>query len=102
MRRAVGTSAIRCCAVGFGGKRNRNGLCSSSVASEGVNQAERLALESAIRQLPPEQREVVHLHVFEGWTFQEVANACGESINTVASGIDMQWRGCAKPWRLGE
>ena len=55
------------------------------VASEGVNQAERLALESAIRQLPPEQREVVHLHVFEGWTFQEVANACGESINTVAS-----------------
>jgi len=55
------------------------------VASEGVNQAERIALESAIRQLPPEQREVVHLHVFEGWTFQEVANACGESINTVAS-----------------
>jgi RNA polymerase sigma-70 factor, ECF subfamily len=55
------------------------------VASEGVNHAERLALESAIRQLPPEQREVVHLHVFEGWTFQEVANACGESINTVAS-----------------
>ena len=55
------------------------------VASEGVNQAERLALESAIRQLPPEQREVVHLHVFEGWTFQEVANLCGESLNTVAS-----------------
>ena len=55
------------------------------VASEGVSQAERLALEGAIRQLPPEQREVVHLHVFEGWTFQEVADACGESINTVAS-----------------
>ena len=55
------------------------------VASERVDHAERLALEGAIRQLPPEQREVVHLHVFEGWTFQEVADTCGESINTIAS-----------------
>jgi RNA polymerase sigma factor (sigma-70 family) len=54
-------------------------------SSESVNPAERLALEGAIRQLPPEQREVVHLHVFEGRTFQEVADTCGESINTVAS-----------------
>jgi RNA polymerase sigma-70 factor (ECF subfamily) len=44
-----------------------------------------MALEGAIRKLPPEQREVVHLHVFEGWTFQEVADASGDSINTVAS-----------------
>ena len=55
------------------------------VASEGVNQTDRLALEDAIRGLPAEQREVIHLHVFEGWTFQEVATACNESINTVAS-----------------
>ena len=55
------------------------------VTTEGVNHAERLALEGAVRQLPPEQREVVHLHVFEGWTFQEVADACGESVNTIAS-----------------
>jgi RNA polymerase sigma-70 factor (ECF subfamily) len=54
-------------------------------AAEGMTHAERLALEAAIRELPPEQREVVHLHVFEGWTFQEVADGCGESINTVAS-----------------
>jgi RNA polymerase sigma-70 factor (ECF subfamily) len=54
-------------------------------SSDSVNHAERLALEGAIRQLPPEQREVVHLHVFEGRTFQEVADTCGESINTVAS-----------------
>lgn len=45
---------------------------------------ERLALESAIRQLPPEQREVIHLHVFEGRTFQEIADAADESINTIA------------------
>ena len=56
-----------------------------AVAPGVVDHAERLALEGAIRQLPPEQREVVHLHVFEGWTFQEVANTCGESINTIAS-----------------
>lgn len=46
---------------------------------------ERLALERALRALPPEQREVVHLHAFEGLTFQEVADASGASINTVAS-----------------
>jgi RNA polymerase sigma-70 factor, ECF subfamily len=46
---------------------------------------ERLALEAALRDLPPEQREVVHLHVYEGLTFQEVADAAGESINTVAA-----------------
>ena len=56
-----------------------------AVAPDGVNQAERLALEDAIRGLSAEQREVIHLHVFEGWTFQEVADASGESINTVAS-----------------
>jgi RNA polymerase sigma-70 factor (ECF subfamily) len=47
--------------------------------------AERLALEEALRALPPEQREVVHLKVFEGMTFQEIADMTDESINTVAS-----------------
>jgi RNA polymerase sigma-70 factor, ECF subfamily len=56
-----------------------------AVAPGAVDHAERLALEGAIRQLPPEQREVVHLHVFEGWTFQEMADTSGESINTIAS-----------------
>jgi RNA polymerase sigma-70 factor (ECF subfamily) len=64
----------------------RGGATSARSGSpDTVDHAERLALESAIRQLPPEQREVVHLHVFKGWTFQEVADACGESINTIAS-----------------
>jgi RNA polymerase sigma-70 factor (ECF subfamily) len=45
----------------------------------------RLAIERALHTLPAEQREVVHLHAFEGLTFQEIADACGESINTVAS-----------------
>ncbi len=46
---------------------------------------ERVALEAALRALPIEQREVVHLHVYEGMTFREVADTTGESINTVAA-----------------
>jgi RNA polymerase sigma-70 factor (ECF subfamily) len=46
---------------------------------------ERLALESALRGLPADQREVVHLHVFEGRTLQEIADLTSESINTIAS-----------------
>jgi RNA polymerase sigma-70 factor (ECF subfamily) len=45
---------------------------------------ERIALERAVRALPADQREVVHLHVFEGLTFREIAEQAGESINTVA------------------
>jgi RNA polymerase sigma-70 factor (ECF subfamily) len=46
---------------------------------------DRLALAAAIGRLPPEQREVLHLHVFEGMTFREVAEATGDPPNTVAS-----------------
>jgi RNA polymerase sigma-70 factor (ECF subfamily) len=55
------------------------------VALGSVNADERIALERAIVALPPDQREVIHLHAFEGMTFQEVANTLDESINTVAS-----------------
>ena len=47
--------------------------------------AERLALNDALRQLPAEQREIVHLHVYEGLTFKEAAAVTGESVNTVAA-----------------
>lgn len=53
--------------------------------AQDVSLEERLSLEAAVRELPIEQREVVHLHVFEGRTFQEVADIAGESINTIAS-----------------
>ena len=45
----------------------------------------RAGIEQALRSLPPEQREVVHLKVFEGMTFQEIADVSDESINTIAS-----------------
>ena len=50
-----------------------------------VAPADRIALARALGRLPPEQREVVHLHAFEGWTFQEIADASEASINTVAA-----------------
>ena len=60
------------------------GLLLEPVAAS-VTQEDRTALEAAIRGLSPEQREVIHLHVFEGLTFREIAEAADESINTVAS-----------------
>jgi RNA polymerase sigma-70 factor (ECF subfamily) len=46
---------------------------------------ERLSIQSVLLALPAGQREVVHLKVFEGLTFQEIAELTGESIHTVAS-----------------
>lgn len=42
-------------------------------------------LERALRRLPPEQREVIALHVDGGLTFAEVAAVLGVSPNTAAS-----------------
>jgi RNA polymerase sigma factor (sigma-70 family) len=39
-------------------------------AREPIPAEDRLALDAGIRALPPEQGEVVHLHVFEGLTFK--------------------------------
>jgi len=54
------------------------------VPAAGGSPDERMLLEQAMRMLTLDQREVVHLHVFEGLTFQEIATMQGASINTVA------------------
>ena len=54
-------------------------------AGGAVSAEERMALGAAILGLPADQREVVHLHVFEGRTFKDIAEMSGESLNTVAS-----------------
>ena len=71
-------------------RRQRDSVAPSEPLLERIAAAddrpdERIAIERAMRTLPAEQREVVHLKVFEGMTFQEIADLCGESINTVAS-----------------
>ena len=54
-------------------------------AAPEATEEDRLVLDEAVRRLPPEQREVVALKVFEGFTFQEIAGISGISINTAAS-----------------
>ena len=55
------------------------------LAGDSGDEAERLALSHALASLPPEQREVVHLKVYEGCSFPEIAALVGISANTAAS-----------------
>ena len=64
------------------------------IASADSKPDERLALKRGIRLLTPGQREVVHLHVFDGLTFREIAEASGASINTVAARYRYVWQSC--------
>jgi RNA polymerase sigma-70 factor (ECF subfamily) len=64
---------------------SRSGVTLDALLAADDRIDERLAIERALRELPPEQREVVHLKIFEGMTFQDIANLCDESINTIAS-----------------
>jgi len=43
------------------------------------------ALEQAIRELPPEQRDVFVAHELEGRSFKEIAAATGVGVNTLLS-----------------
>jgi RNA polymerase sigma-70 factor (ECF subfamily) len=51
----------------------------------GASQEQAQLLESAVRQLPPEQREVVALKVWGELTFAEIAVALGIPQNTASS-----------------
>jgi RNA polymerase sigma-70 factor (ECF subfamily) len=44
-----------------------------------------LDLARALSGLPPEQREVIYLHLFEGLTFREAGHVAGVSLFTAAS-----------------
>jgi RNA polymerase sigma-70 factor (ECF subfamily) len=66
-------------------ERGTDALLESIPGTTGVSEEMRLAIEAAIRDLPPDQREVLHLHAFEGRTFREVADITSAPPNTVAS-----------------
>jgi RNA polymerase sigma-70 factor (ECF subfamily) len=81
-------SAVRNAAYSLLRQRRRARAAAESMLEPvvpGCSPADQAALEQALRALPPEQREVVHLHVYEGMTLQEVADETAESINTVAA-----------------
>jgi RNA polymerase sigma-70 factor (ECF subfamily) len=46
---------------------------------------EALALQQALRELPPEQQEAVFLRIWNGMTLQEIADASETPLHTVAS-----------------
>jgi RNA polymerase sigma-70 factor, ECF subfamily len=48
-------------------------------------QSFRLAVHDALGELPPEQRAVVHLKLWEGLTFEAIAETLGLPLNTAAS-----------------
>jgi RNA polymerase sigma-70 factor (ECF subfamily) len=51
----------------------------------GAKPEESLALQQALRELPPEQQETVFLRIWSGMTLQEIADATDTPLNTVAS-----------------
>jgi RNA polymerase sigma-70 factor, ECF subfamily len=55
------------------------------VAPARAGDDEKEAVENALRSLPPDQREVVHLKIYEDLTFTQIADRLGVSLNTAAS-----------------
>lgn len=66
-------------------RREDNRPLLEPVAPEVPNDDLREELESALRTLPPDQREAVHLKVYEGMSFEQIAAVMAVSINTAAS-----------------
>ena len=54
-------------------------------ATDPDEQAYRTQLADALAELPPEQRAVVHLKLWEGLTFEQIADALDIPPNTAAS-----------------
>ena len=50
-----------------------------------IGEDERKLIEAAIRKLPADQREVLHMKVYEDKTFREIGKMIGVSLNTAAS-----------------
>jgi RNA polymerase sigma-70 factor (ECF subfamily) len=59
------------------------------------------ALWAGLMQLRPEEREVLHLHLVEGWTAREIAEQCGTPRNTVLSWMH-RGRTRLKEWLLAQ
>jgi RNA polymerase sigma-70 factor (ECF subfamily) len=85
LRRAVRNACYRMLRQRSPDERARAAVDLEVVDAAGSRPEERLAVAQALRALPADQREVVHLKVFEGLTLQAIADATGESINTIAS-----------------
>jgi len=75
-------------------RRNRQGRTTKTASARAIlvgaadraaAEDERELVEAAIRALPPEQREVLHMKVYEDKTFEQIGNMISTSSNTAAS-----------------
>ena len=55
------------------------------VDREALDKEQQREIEQVLRSLPTDQREVVHMKIYEQATFQKIADELGISINTAAS-----------------
>ncbi|MFH1074804.1 MAG: sigma-70 family RNA polymerase sigma factor [Candidatus Firestonebacteria bacterium] len=60
-------------------------------AGKTVNNEEALEIEKAVLKLPDDQRSVVIMKFYRGFTFEEIAEAMDIPPNTAASKIDTLW-----------
>lgn len=85
LRRAVRNECYR---ILNGRRRAPVGLDGSPILapadSGAADREEQAMIERALRRLPPEQREVIHMKIYEQLTFRQIAGQIGVSINTVA------------------
>jgi RNA polymerase sigma-70 factor, ECF subfamily len=73
-----------------GGSEEQAALLKPVAPAVGVDgamesQEQRRLIEAALRELPAEQREIVHLKVYESLTFQQIADLLAIPLNTAAS-----------------
>jgi len=54
-------------------------------SSDPDTQAFREALAAGLAEVPPDQRAVLHLKLWEGWTFEKIAESLEIPLNTAAS-----------------
>jgi len=84
LRRAVRNECYRLLARRGGAAPLDGANLLAPVGPGPADREEQAMLEQALRSLPPEQREVIHMKIYERMTFQQIADQTGESINTVA------------------
>lgn len=66
-------------------KRETSAVDLVTAAEPPLEDDRRRSLRQALIRLPPQQREAVALHSFEGLTFAEIGAALNESPHTIAS-----------------
>jgi RNA polymerase sigma-70 factor (ECF subfamily) len=74
--------------AGRGARRDREWLETRDQESgPGLAAEDRMALEAAMADLPPDQRAAVSLCLGEGWTHTEAADALGLPVGTIKSHV---------------